>query len=228
MRVFVGFGYNERDQWIEEQVFPVLQCMGFTVVHGKGLHGEVLQQGVKDQLDQSDAAVGFFTIRAGQGDADFNSHIWVRDEMVYFSAKDKPIVPIKEENVRVPDGLLGDRPYVVLRQNDRLACVVELVQALGRRNIRRIKLKPETDQLRQNLHQWRRTQGFEIRYRTQDANGFESNYRSGRLEEVDQSFYLNVADVPRPGFVEVEGFLNGGSQFSSGWSSAIAVEVNIS
>jgi hypothetical protein len=82
--------------------------------------------------------------------------------------------------------------------------------------------------LRQDLHQWRRNQLFAIRYRTQDANGFESPYRSGRLEEVDQSFYLNVADVPRPGFLEVEGLLDGASQFSSGWASAVAIQVNIS
>ncbi len=34
MKVFVGFGYNDRDRWIEEQIFPVLGCMGFTVVDG--------------------------------------------------------------------------------------------------------------------------------------------------------------------------------------------------
>ena len=114
MRLFVGFGYNDRDSWIERQVFPVLECLGFTVAHGKGLHGQVLQQGVKDQLDQSDAAVGFFTLREGQEQADYTSHIWVRDEIVYFNAKDKPIVPIVEENVKVPQGLLGDRQHIVL------------------------------------------------------------------------------------------------------------------
>lgn len=228
MRVFVGYGYNERDKWIEDHVFPVLECLGFTVVHGKDLHGKELQQGVKDRLDQSDAAVGFFTIREGQGEAEFTSHIWVMNEMVYFVAKDKPIVPIKEENVRVPDGLLGNRQYIALRQNDRLACVSELVQALGHRNMRRLKLKPETDKLRQDLHQWRKNPAFELRYHTQDANGLESVYRSGRLEELDQSFYVNVADVPRPGFVEIEGVLSGATQFSSGWASAVAVEVNIS
>ena len=31
MRVFVGFGYNERESWIETQVFPILQNMGFVV-----------------------------------------------------------------------------------------------------------------------------------------------------------------------------------------------------
>src|SRR5215217_1723608 len=109
MRVFVGYGYNARDKWIEEHVFPVLECMGFTVVSGKDMHGEILQPEVEFRLDQSDAVVGFFTIREGQGDADFTSHIWVRDEMVHANAKGKPIIPIKEVDVKVPDGLLGNR-----------------------------------------------------------------------------------------------------------------------
>src|SRR5262245_42421251 len=122
MIIFVGYGYNERDQWIAEQVCPILRSIGFTVVDGKGLHGQQLQQGVTDKLDQADAAIGFFTIRDGQGDADYTSHIWVRDEMVYFHGKDneKPIIPVREEGVKVPPALLGDRQYIVLRQVDRL------------------------------------------------------------------------------------------------------------
>jgi hypothetical protein len=105
--------------------------------------------------------------------------------------------------------------------------VVELVGALGQRNIRRLKLDPEGDQLRRNLAQWRRTAGFFIQYRTQDEAGLESPYRQGRLELVDQGFYLNVSDVPKRAYVEVEGFLNGATQFSSGWVSADAVQVKV-
>jgi hypothetical protein len=227
MRVFVGFGYNERDSWIEEQVFPILRGMGFTVVDGKDMHGEVLQPAVQSRIEQSDAAIGFFTVREGQGDAEFNSHVWVRDEMVYANAKEKPVIPVKEEGARVPDGLLGNRQYVPLRQNNRLACVVELVGALGRHHIRRLKLDPDGDQLRRNLQQWRRTAGFVIQYRTQDEAGLESPYRPGRLELVDQGFYLNVSDVPKRAYLEVEGVLNGAIQFSSGWVSADAVQVKV-
>ena len=227
MKVFVGFGYNDRDYWIEEQVFPILRGMGFTVVDGKDMHGEILQPEVQSRIEQSDAAIGFFTIREGQGEADFNSHIWVRDEMVHANAKGKPIIPVKEEGGRVPDGLLGNRQYIPLRQDDRLACVVELVGALGRRNIRRLKLDPDGDQLRRNLQQWRRTPGFVIQYRTQDEEGLESPFRQGRLELVDQGFYLNVSDVPKRAYVEVEGVLNGATQCSSGWVSADAVLVKV-
>jgi hypothetical protein len=228
MKLFVGFGYNDRDSWIEKQVFPILNGMGFTVVHGKGMHGDILQSEVKTRIDQSDAAIGFFTIREGQGDADFTSHLWVRDEMVHANAKKKPIIPVKEEGVKVPDGLLGDRQYILLRQNERLACVAELVVAIGRRNIRRLKLDPNSDQLKKNLWQLRKIAGFVIRYRTKDEMDIESQYRDGRMELVDQGFYLNVSDVPKRGFVEVEGVLNGEIQFSSGWASADAVQVVIS
>ena len=227
MRVFVGYGYNARDKWIEDQVFPVLECMGFTVVHGKDLHGEVLQPGVTFRIDQSDAVIGFLTIRDGQGDADFTSHIWVKEELVYAVAKGKTIIPIKEEGVKVPDGLLGNRQYILLRQEDRLACVAEMARALGRRNIRRIRLEPEGDQLRRDLFQWRLNQGFSVRYRTLDENGVESPFQQGRLELVNQGFYLNAADVPKRAYIEIEGSLGGQTMFSSGWASADAVQVPI-
>jgi hypothetical protein len=227
MRVFVGYGYNERDQWIEEQVFPILRCVGFTVVHGKDMYGLELQPEVKRRLDQSDAAIGFFTIREGQGDADFTSHLWVRDEMVYAISKDKPVIPVKENGVKVPDGLLGNRQYIPLDQADRLACVAELLEALGQRKMRRVRLDPSEDALRANLWKWRNQPGFGIRYRTQDAEGLESAFRDGRLELVDQGFYLNLTEIPSRAYIEVEGMLNGEVKFGSGWVSADAVQIKI-
>jgi hypothetical protein len=225
MKVFVGFGYNDRDKWIEEQVIPILRAMGFIVVDGKDMHGRILQPEVKSRIEQCDAAIGFFTIREGQGEADFNSHIWVRDEMLHALAKEKPIIPIQEERVRVPAGLLGNRQYIPLRQDDRLACVVELVRALGERNIRRLKLESDDDQLIQTL--WRRRKDFVIQYRTQAA-GIESPYRPGRLEKVNQGLYLDVSEVPENAFLEVQGILGGAEQFNSGWVSADAIHVKIS
>jgi hypothetical protein len=228
MRIFVGFGYNDRDSWIETQVFPILECMGFIVIDGKDMHGEILQPAVRERIDQSDAAIGFLTIRDPNSTGDFNSHIWVRDEMVYAVGKGKPIIAVREENARVPDGLLGNIQYIPLRQDDRLACISELARALGRRNIRRIKLEPEDDELTRDLRQWRLDQNFEIRYRTQDSRtGLESAFREGRLERVENGFYLNVLDVPRRAYVEVEGLLNGQRKFNSGWASADAVSIRI-
>jgi hypothetical protein len=228
MRVFLGYSYRERDNWIEAQVYPILRCLDFVVVDGKDMAGEVLQPEVKARIDQSDVAIGFLTIREGQGAAEFNSHIWVRDELVYANSQRKPILVVQEEGARVPEGLLGNRQYIPLRQNDRLACVVELVTALGRRNIRRLRLEPEDD-LRKSLREWRRNPRFEIRYRTRDENDFETPFRLGRLEIFDQGLYLNVSDVPSRGYVEVEGVINEAQQFTSDWVTAdVAIHVKIS
>ena len=228
MRVFVGFGYNERDSWIETQVFPILQNMGFVVVDGKDLRGEILQDGVKSLIEQSDAVIGFLTIRDATSTGDFNSHLWVQNELVYAVGLKKPIIPIREENVRVPDAILGNIQYIVLRQNDRLACVSDLVRALGRRNMRRIKLEPEDDNLRRDLSRWRVDQNFEINYRTKDSiTGIESGAQTGRLEVVNYGFFLNVSDVPSKDYLEIEGTLNGQPKFNSGWASADAVSVKI-
>jgi hypothetical protein len=227
MKVFVGFGYNDRDRWIEEQVFPILREMGFVVVDGKDMHGRELQPEVQHRIQQSDTAIGFFTIREGQGDADFNSHMWVRDELVHANAKKIPIIPIKEVGVNVPDGLLGDRQYIPLNQTDRLACVTELATALGGRSIRRLKLESDDDDLRRNIWRWRKDAGFAIKYRTRDNGGLNSRDQDGRLELVEQGFYLNISDVLKGGLVEVEGFLAGVSKFSSGWVSTDAVGVKV-
>lgn len=228
MRVFVGFGYNERDKWIKSDVFPILECMGFVVVTGEDMHGKILQPEVKRLIDQSDAVVGFLTIRDEEDNGEFNSHLWVQNELLYGDAKEKPIVPIKEENVKVPDALLGNVQYITLRQNDRLACISELARALGRRNMRRIRLEPEQDKLRKDINKWRVDQNFTILYRTRDGiNGIESEFQKARLEVFQYGFYLNVSDVPRRAYLDVQGMLNGETVFSSGWASADAVSIKI-
>ena len=228
MRIFVGFGYNERDKWIKSDVFPILECMGFVVVTGEDMHGQVLQPEVERRIDQSDAVVGFLTIRDENNNGDFNSHLWVQNELLAGKIKKKPIIPIREENVKVDEALLGEVQYILLRQNDRLACVAELARALGRRNMRRIRLEPEEDKLRKEINKWRVDQNFKIAYRTQDGiNGLVSESKDGRLEVFEYGFYLNVADVPRRAYLEVEGVLNGKTVFSSGWASADAVSIKI-
>lgn len=227
MRVFVAYGYNDRDAWIEAQVLTILRSIGFAVFHDKAMHGQELKDEVRRRLDMSDAAIGFLTLRDGQGDADYTSHLWVRDAMVHAIAKGRPIIPIREIGVKIPPALLGNPQFINLDQNDRLGRVVQLMRALQRRNLRSVRLDPDDDELRAKLGGWRNKPEFKIRYRTQESEGLESDYRDAQLELVDQGFYLNVSDVPPKGLVEVEGLLNGQSQFGSGWVSADAVQVKV-
>lgn len=50
MLLFIGYGYNLRDQWIEEMVFPLAEALGCQVAHGKTAYGDSLAPEVKTLL----------------------------------------------------------------------------------------------------------------------------------------------------------------------------------
>jgi len=39
MRIYIGYGYNERDKWIEDYVIPLVVAFGCEVAHGKAVYG---------------------------------------------------------------------------------------------------------------------------------------------------------------------------------------------
>jgi hypothetical protein len=224
MKVFVGYGYNERDQWIESDVLPILDAMGFDILHGKDMHGQELQDAVKRRIEQSEGLVGFCTLREAQAEADFNTHPWVRDEMVYALARNLPVVEVREEGVRNPAGIIGDRQRIQFKNENRLSCVRELVRALSRWNMRQIQLVTEDAAHAKELRQALRKPGFQIRYRTR-LDGVDSEHFSARLEAVLGGLYMNARGLPSTALVEVQALLDGQLLFSSDWESVDAVQV---
>src|SRR2546425_7914723 len=63
MRIFVGYGYNERDKWIEDYVIPLVIAFGCEVVHGKAVYGGALPDEGMKAIRTSDAVIGFTTRR---------------------------------------------------------------------------------------------------------------------------------------------------------------------
>lgn len=224
-RVFVGFGYNPRDQWIEDHVFPILKGLGLQVLHGKDMHGEVLQEGVKARIRQSDALIGFCTLREGHENEAFNTHIWVRDEMVFALGLGLPVLEIREDGVNDLAGIVGDRQRISLSQADRLACVAELVAAVSGWCMRKLQLVP--DQGREaDVRNAVRNPLFVARYRTR-INGVDSAHRQARVERVKGGIYMQALAVPDDALIEIEGLVNGQVVFSSDWESADAVQIRV-
>jgi len=42
MKIFVGFGYHQRDEWIKELVFPLINSFDGDVISGEEIFGAVL------------------------------------------------------------------------------------------------------------------------------------------------------------------------------------------
>jgi hypothetical protein len=187
------------------------------------MHGDVLQDGVKNRIRQSDALIGFCTLREGHENEAFNTHIWVRDEMVFALGLGLPVLEVREERVNNPAGIVGDRQRIPLAQNDRLACVAELVTVVSGWSMRKLQLVPEQGR-EGDIRNAVRNPLFLARYRTR-INGVDSAHRQARVERVKGGIYMQALAVPDDALIEIEGVVNGQVVFSSDWESADAVQV---
>jgi hypothetical protein len=143
MRIFIGYGYNDRDKWIETYVIPLVEAFGCKVVHGKIAYGGALPPEVIDLIRGSDAMIGFTTRRDAAGTNQFTTHPWVVQELVtaYTQTPSIPFVEVREEGVVSPGGMLEavDAQRIDYHEDDRAACLLQTAQAL-RRLIERLNI----------------------------------------------------------------------------------------
>jgi hypothetical protein len=132
MRIFVGFGYNARDSWIPDMVFPIVRAFGDEVITGEDMPGEVLSEGVIERIRSSEALIGFLTRRGDPGpDGAFRTHRWVTDEISQAIAMKKPVVEVREAGVDAQGGIAADRQRLSYDEGSRDRCLVEIVKAIG-------------------------------------------------------------------------------------------------
>src|SRR5436309_7485029 len=98
MKVFVGFGFNPRDAWIRDFVFPLITAFGMDVEDGIELAGEVISDGVRQRIRASSALIGFTTQRDPNGQR-WTTHRWVTDEISHALALGKPVLEVREVDV---------------------------------------------------------------------------------------------------------------------------------
>jgi hypothetical protein len=120
---------------IEDLVFRLIESFGDTVVSGKEIYGNRLDEGVRTQILASDALFGFTTRRDPGGTAGmFTTHQWVRDELVT-AANAQPLIPfveVRETQVESQDGMPGNRARITYDEAQRDRCLVEIASAIGR------------------------------------------------------------------------------------------------
>src|SRR5580698_10259894 len=163
VRIFVAYGYNPRDKWIEDSIRPIVEAFGSEFVHGGDLGGQPLTDGVRALIDSSDALLAFATRRDTIAIDQFATHRWVTDELSYAIGQGKQVLEIREEGVLDQGGLAGDSQRIKYREDDCARCLVEVIQTLGRwhrRSTRRFQLVPN-DLVRPHLNK----PYFRCRYR---------------------------------------------------------------
>ena len=135
MNIFIGYGYNARDGWIEDLVFPLIAAMGHTVVTGKEIAGQQLDEGVRTKIRDSDALIGFATRRDGPNAAGlWTTHRWVTDEIATADGQKLkiPFVEVRETDVDPQLGIGTGKAHIAYDEGDRPACLVALAQTIAR------------------------------------------------------------------------------------------------
>jgi hypothetical protein len=132
VRIFIGYGYNDRDQWIEQYVFSLVTAFGCEVTHGKIAYGGALPNEIIKTIRSSDAMIGFTTRREPAGENTFQTHAWVVQELLMAHSENLPWVEVREDGVLSPGGILeaADTQRISYFEADRAECLVKIAEAL--------------------------------------------------------------------------------------------------
>jgi hypothetical protein len=111
MKVFIGFGYNKKDKWIKELIFPFIQALGCEIHTGEDMQGEDLSDGVITRIKESDACIGFLTKRDKMGNGNFTTHSWVISELANAVTAKIPIFEVREKGIDPQKSQSGNKQF---------------------------------------------------------------------------------------------------------------------
>lgn len=209
MKIFVGYGYNERDKWIEELVFPLIEAFGDTVVTGKEVFGKELSDGVRGLISECDALMGFATRRDGPDQKGlWTTHKWVQDE-IRTADDQKPkilFVEIREAGVDPQLGMNVGRAYIQLNENDRDRCLLALAQTISRwhSESRASIFQLSPDQFIKAVIPWIGDKNLECSYRLMNPiTGDESEEVSMNIVSREEGLFVYAKKVPSDKLIRV-------------------------
>jgi hypothetical protein len=133
MKIFVGYGFNDRDKWVADLVFPIIKAFNDEVITGEDLQGEKITNAVREKIKQSEALIGFLTRRGDPDDSGrWRTHRWVIEEIDQGIEHCRHVLEVREEGVDEQGGIAGDRQHILYRESERDKCLVEIVKTLGK------------------------------------------------------------------------------------------------
>jgi hypothetical protein len=203
MRIFVGYGYNDRDKWIEERVFPLLEALDCQPVHAKNVFGDSLSPKVKETLLACDAMIGFTTRREPMGDERWSTHRWVIEELAS-AFRLMPVVEIREKGVDTQAGMLGGNQRIEFSEDAKDKCLVELALAINqiRKDATWKTLKLGPGEFVQAIRNVQGKPGFRCKYRTRRRNQ-ESVYAEVQPKRIAGGLYVIVPGLRDDDLIEV-------------------------
>ena len=203
MKIFVGFGFQERDEWIKDLVFPIIKAFGDEIVTGEELQGDQITDAVRQKILQSNALMGFLTKREPLGDGKGRTHRWVTDEISVAITHKLPVLEVREIGVEDQGGIAGDRQWVTYDEKARDKCLVEIVKTIGKwHRAGSLKLKLLPEEYVQELFPLHRKQDLRCTYSLL-VEGQTTPEIATKLLPITGGLFIMVKEVPREALIQV-------------------------
>ena len=196
VKIFVAYGYNERDQWVKDMVFPIIEAFGSEVVTGNQKYEGSIPDNVKELIDRSDALIGFTTRRDPQNDTMSPTHQWVVSELASAVTLKRRVVEVREQGVDPQGGLHQDLQRINYDEQARDKCLVEIVKAVGswhQTGTVRLRLLPE--ELTKNLRPLKNDPGLVVQY-TVRIGSYEYPPRDTKIIGIAGGLFIEASNVP--------------------------------
>ncbi len=127
MKIFVAYGYNNRDAWIPDTINPLIEAFGSEPVDGRELGGELLPPAIEHSIAECDALIAFCTRREERADHSWTTHQWVLGELTVAVAGNKKVLEVYENGVARNAGITGsDRQELTINESGHVDRVREI------------------------------------------------------------------------------------------------------
>lgn len=199
MKIFVAYGYNDRDQWVRDLVFPIIEAFGSQVETGEEVQGEQIPDAVRKKIEHSDALIAFTARREQLASGRWTTHRWVTDELALALQNGLLCVEVREQDVDRQGGVASTRQFIEYDEKGREKCIVELVKTIGKWHREApvlLQLRPAqfVDQVRPLLSRIRCTYTVLVGSR-------ESEF-GAKIRPIRGGLFINVS-IPRQALIQV-------------------------
>lgn len=226
MKIFVGYGYNDRDKWIEDYVFDLIRAFEAEPVTGKEIYGQQLEDGVRQQIRDCDGLLAFTTRRKRIANGKYNTHQWVTDEIITALEAQRPFVEVRETCVERQPGMPGGRQYIPYDAAARDRCLIEIAKALGKwRHQLPVKLQLLPEAVTSKLRPYMGKSSFHCNYKVYQ-NGIESASKETRVMPFKGGLFVFVSGLGPLALVQIS-IEAGGKTWTSDYESVDAVSVEL-
>lgn len=226
MNLFVSYAFNDENRWIEDLAIPLIRSLGFEVISGQHMEGEIIVESVEARMKECRGCIGFTTRRDQLPSGKFGTHPWVIDELTLARALKLTVIEVREEEVQV---LGAANSFVQLRyaRDARDKLLVQLAEALAKWPTRIVRLRIQPPQA--GADEFRRfvlRGGVLCRYQVQSRGRTIAN-GDAVIEPVTAGFFIEL-EVPRDDvLVQLEIKKDANVAWKSFGSSLLSIPIEI-